>query len=75
MFVGTIINQKLYIMFKNFLISKMLTSKKWWYAVAGCLTTILSDNLGLDATQTQNILYSVIALILGTGMQDLGKSK
>tara|TARA_R110002012_G_scaffold318216_2_gene536009 strand:+ start:90 stop:281 length:192 start_codon:yes stop_codon:yes gene_type:complete len=62
-------------MLKQFLISKMLTSKKWWYAVAGCLTTILSDNLGLDATQTQNILYSIVALILGTGMQDFGKAK
>tara|TARA_R100000664_G_scaffold27627_1_gene38433 strand:+ start:1214 stop:1405 length:192 start_codon:yes stop_codon:yes gene_type:complete len=62
-------------MLKQFLISKMLTSKKWWYAVAGCLTTILSENLGLDATQTQNILYSIVALILGTGMQDFGKAK
>ena len=62
-------------MLKQFLISKMLTSKKWWYAVAGCLTTILSENLGLDATQTQKILYSIVALILGTGMQDFGKAK
>ncbi len=62
-------------MLKEFLISKMIGSKKFWYAVAGCLTTILSDNLGLDATQTQNILYSIVALILGTGMQDFGKEK
>jgi len=68
-----VINQKLYIMFKNFIIGQMLKSKKFWYAVVGCLTTLLSDNFGLDAAQTQNILYSVIALILGQGIADLGK--
>ena len=60
---------------EKYLLGQMIKSKKFWYAVAGCLTTILSDNLGLDATQTQNILCSIVALILGTGMQDFGKEK
>ena len=60
-------------MFKQFLIGQMLKSKKFWYAVAACITTLLSENFGLDAGQTQNILYSVIALILGQGIADLGK--
>ncbi len=60
-------------MFKNFLIGKMLKSKKFWYAVVGVLVNLLSDNFGLDAAQTQNILYSVVALILGQGLSDLGK--
>jgi len=62
-------------MLKEFLIGQMIKSKKFWYAVAGVLVQLLSDTFGLDAAQTQNILYSIIALILGTGMQDFGKAK
>jgi hypothetical protein len=60
-------------MFKNFILGQMLKSKKFWYAVVGVVVQLLSDNFGLDAAQTQSILYSVIALILGQGLSDLGK--
>tara|TARA_R100000049_G_C1867623_1_gene28624 strand:+ start:308 stop:499 length:192 start_codon:yes stop_codon:yes gene_type:complete len=60
-------------MLKDFLIGQMFKSKKFWYAVVGVAVQLLSDNFGLDPTQTQSILYSVIALILGQGISDLGK--
>ncbi len=60
-------------MFKNFILGQMLKSKKFWYTVVGVVVQLLSDNFGLDAAQTQSILYSVIALILGQGLSDLGK--
>ncbi len=35
----------------KFLLGKMIKSKKFWYTVIGCLTTLLSDTFGLDAAQ------------------------
>ncbi len=60
-------------MLKEFLIGQMVKSKKFWYAVAGVLVQLLSDTFGLDAVQTQNILYSIVALILGQGIADTKK--
>jgi len=60
-------------MLKQFLIGQMIKSKKFWYAVAGVLVQLLSDTFGLDAAQTQNILYSIVALILGQGIADTKK--
>ena len=60
-------------MLKQFLIGQMVKSKKFWYAVAGVLVQLLSDTFGLDAVQTQNILYSIVALILGQGIADTKK--
>tara|TARA_R100000700_G_C3046007_1_gene67672 strand:- start:74 stop:256 length:183 start_codon:yes stop_codon:yes gene_type:complete len=60
-------------MLKEFLIGQMIKSKKFWYAVAGVLVQLLSDTFGLDAAQTQNILYSIVALILGQGIADTKK--
>ena len=60
-------------MLKQFLIGQMIKSKKFWYAVAGVLVQLLSDTFGLDAVQTQNILYSIVALILGQGIADTKK--
>jgi len=60
-------------MFKNFILGQMLKSKKFWYAVVGCLTTLLSEKFGLDSAQLQNILMSICALILGQGIADTKK--
>jgi hypothetical protein len=58
---------------EKYIIGKMVKSKKFWYAVVGVLVTFLSDTFNLDPVQLESILYSIIALILGTGMADLGK--
>lgn len=60
---------------ENFLIGQMLKSKKFWYAVVGVLTTLLSDTFKLDATEVSNILMSIGALILGQGFADMNKKK
>lgn len=58
---------------EKYLIGKMLKSKKFWYAVVGVVVTFLNDTFGLDPVQTESIIYSIIALILGQGLADFGK--
>ena len=58
---------------EKFLIGKIFKSKKFWYTIIGVLTNFFSENLGLDPAQTQNILLSIGALVLGQGFADLGK--
>ena len=75
---GIIINLKLYKMKKfleNFLIDQMLKSKKFWYTVIAVIVTFLHETFGLDPVQTESILYSIMALVLGQGIADAAKSK
>ena len=59
--------------FQGLFMQQMLTSKKFWYTLIGVLTTLLSENLGLDAEQVNNILMSIGALVLGRGFADMKK--
>tara|TARA_R110000782_G_scaffold33671_1_gene81051 strand:+ start:375 stop:569 length:195 start_codon:yes stop_codon:yes gene_type:complete len=58
---------------KNFLLGKMVKSKKFWYTVVGCLTTLLSDSFGLNPEEVNNMLMSLAALVIGQGISDSGK--
>ena len=58
---------------ENFLIGQMLKSKKFWYTVIGVVVTFLHETFGLDPVQTEQILYSVMALVLGQGIADISK--
>tara|TARA_R100000654_G_scaffold20855_2_gene42079 strand:- start:7386 stop:7586 length:201 start_codon:yes stop_codon:yes gene_type:complete len=60
---------------EKFLLGQMLKSKKFWYAVVGIVVQLLNDSFGLDPVQTEAILYSIIALILGQGIADVAKVK
>ena len=58
---------------KNFLLGKMVKSKKFWYTVIGVLTTLLSDSFGLNPEEVNNMLMSLAALVVGQGIADSGK--
>ena len=60
---------------EKYLIGKMIKSKKFWYTVIGVITTILSDSLGLNPDEVNNILMSIGALVLGQGFADMNKKK
>ena len=60
---------------EKFLLGTMFKSKKFWYTVVGCLTTLLSEQFGLEATEVNNILMSIAALVLGQGIADTAKAK
>ena len=57
----------------NLIIKGMFGSRKFIYALIGVLTTLFSEKLNLDATEVNNILMSIAALILGTSLADFGK--
>ena len=59
----------------KYLLGSMLKSRKFWYTVIGILTTVLSDNLGLNPEEVNNILMSIGALVLGQGFADMNKKK
>ena len=62
---------------KNWLIletfKRMIKSRKFLYTLIGCLTTLLSDNFGLNPEETRNILMSIAALVVGQGIADTKK--
>ena len=58
---------------KNFLIGKILKSKKVWYTIAGILVQLLHEQFGLNPQETEAILYSIIALVVGQGIADSAK--
>jgi hypothetical protein len=59
----------------KYIIGSMLRSRKFWYTVIGILTTLLSDALGLNPDEVQNILISIAALVLGQGFADAAKKQ
>jgi hypothetical protein len=60
---------------EKYILGQMIRSKKFWYAIVAILVQLLSDNFNLDPVQTESILYSIIALILGQGIADVAKKK
>jgi|TARA_Y100000813_G_C23944930_1_gene249824 hypothetical protein len=60
---------------EKYILGQMLRSKKFWYTIVGVLTQLLNEKLGLDPVQTEAILYSIIALVLGQGIADVAKEK
>ena len=61
--------------FEKFLLGTMFKSKKFWYTIIGCLTTLLSEQFGLNEAEVNNILMSIAALVLGQGIADTAKAK
>lgn len=66
---------KLKLWAQTLFINGMFNSKKFWYAVIGCLTTLLSEKFGLNPDEVNNILMSIAALIVGQGFADMNKKK
>ena len=58
---------------KTLIFNKMIKSRKFWYTVIGCLTTLLSDSFGLNPEEVNNLLMSIAALVVGQGIADSGK--
>ena len=55
-------------------IKEFATSKKFIVAVAGMIIAVAAKyNLNLDADSVQNIVYVVVAYLIGQGWADSGK--
>ena len=55
-------------------IKKMVSSRKFLYTIVGIIVQLLSDNWGIDPEVSQNILYSLVALVIGQGIADSRKA-
>ena len=55
-------------------IKKMVSSRKFLYTIVGIIVQLLSDNWGIDPEVSQNILYSLVALVIGQGIADSKKA-
>ena len=54
-------------------LKRMFASRKFLYTVVGIIVQLLSDNWGIDPDVSQNILYSLVALVIGQGIADVAK--
>ena len=54
-------------------LKRAISSRKFLYTAIGCIATLLSDSLGLDAAEVKNLLVSIAALVLGQGIADARK--
>lgn len=52
---------------------EMIKSKKFWYAVVAFIVSIVGFINPEVAGLTEQLLYGLIALILGQGMADINK--
>ena len=58
---------------KNFLIGKILKSKKAWYTITAILVQFIVTYLGVDEATASNLYYALLALVLGQGIADIAK--
>jgi len=55
----------------------LLQSRKFWAAFIGAVFVVLEEfvpNFPLEAEQVTNIVYVLVAYILGTGIEDAGRA-
>jgi hypothetical protein len=55
-------------------LKRMISSRKFLYTIVGIIVQLLSDNWGIDPEVSQNILYSLVALVIGQGIADSRKA-
>lgn len=60
---------------KNYIITKLLTSKKVWLGISSIVIPLIAGALGADEEAVSKVWYSLLAMLLGQSMADLGKSK
>tara|TARA_R100001086_G_scaffold132219_1_gene68662 strand:+ start:2796 stop:3029 length:234 start_codon:yes stop_codon:yes gene_type:complete len=58
---------------KEFLISKLLTSKKVWIGIASIIIPLVAKALDVDEESVSQIWWSLIAILGGQSLADLGK--
>ena len=60
---------------KNYIISKLLTSKKVWLGLASIIIPLVAKALEVDEESVSQIWWSLIAMLGGQSLADFGKSK
>tara|TARA_R110000824_G_C14843678_1_gene639267 strand:+ start:271 stop:465 length:195 start_codon:yes stop_codon:yes gene_type:complete len=58
---------------KNYIITKLLTSKKVWLGIASIIIPIIAKALSVDEESISQIWWSLIAMLGGQSLADFGK--
>tara|TARA_R100000742_G_C4273814_1_gene93526 strand:+ start:1572 stop:1805 length:234 start_codon:yes stop_codon:yes gene_type:complete len=58
---------------KEFIISKILSSKKVWMGIASIIIPLIARALDVDEESISQIWWSLIAILGGQSLADLGK--
>ena len=59
---------------KNYILTKLLSSKKVWLGISSIIIPIIASALGVDETSVSQIWWSLIAKLGGQSLADFGKS-
>ena len=60
---------------KNYIITKLLSSKKVWLGLASIIIPLVAKALEVDEESVSQIWSSLIAMLGGQSLADFGKSK
>ena len=59
---------------KQYILTKLLSSKKVWLGISSIVIPIIASALGVDETSVSQIWWSLIATLGGQSLADFGKS-
>ena len=60
---------------KNYIITKLLTSKKVWLGISSIVIPIIAAFLGADEDAVSKIWWSLLAMLGGQSFADFGKER
>ena len=58
---------------KNYIITKLLTSKKVWLGISSIVFPLIANSLGADEEAVSKIWWSLLAMLGGQSFADFGK--
>ena len=59
---------------KQYILTKLLSSKKVWLGISSIVVPMIALALGVDETSVSQIWWSLIAMLGGQSLADFGKS-
>tara|TARA_R110000787_G_scaffold109662_1_gene218214 strand:+ start:165 stop:353 length:189 start_codon:yes stop_codon:yes gene_type:complete len=59
---------------KNYILTKLLSSKKVWLGISSIVVPMIALALGVDENSVSQIWWSLIAMLGGQSLADFGKS-
>jgi hypothetical protein len=58
---------------QNYIITKLLTSKKVWLGISSIVVPLIANLLGADEDAVSKIWFSLLAMLGGQSFADFGK--
>ena len=60
---------------EQYLIGKMIKSKKFWYAISSVVVPAIVTYLGVEESTAKDLYYAILTLIVGQGIADVAKKQ